>query len=138
MNSIRALTAGVFGVCILSLASMAGCNRHETPAKTTSDVMDARSEGDKSVATERSKAAENTVDAAKDANQAEAELAHQSAVGARDVAIAKAEAAHSVTVQSCESRTGDAISACKKQADADLEMARVNANSTERAMDPKR
>ncbi|GAC1633653.1 MAG: hypothetical protein NVS9B10_29150 [Nevskia sp.] len=137
MNSIRKFAVGLLSVCALSLI-VSGCNPQETPAKTAADVAGARAEGDKNVAKERSAATARTVEAEKDAHKADAELAHQSATGEHDVAIAKAEAAHKVAIELCESRTGDALSACKKQADADFEYAKLNANATERATDPKR
>lgn len=137
MNTISKFAVPLFSAFALSLI-VTGCNRQETPAKTDADVAKAQAEGAKDVAKERSAAIENTVEAQKDANQAEAELAHQSATGNHDVAIAEAEAAHKVATERCDAMANDERIACKKQADADLEYAKLNAHDTQKAMDPKR
>jgi flagellar hook-basal body complex protein FliE len=137
MNTIRNTTAALFSLGILALG-IAACERQETPAKTAADVAGARAEGAKDVAKELSTASDHTATAQKDADKASAELAHQTATGNHDVAVAQAEATHKVSIQRCGAMSGDALTACTKQADADLAYAKLGANATERATDPKR
>ena len=135
MYGITKHTVVIFSACVLSLGITA-CGR-ETPEKTQTDISNAQMKGAKDVAKERDAAAANTMDAQKDVNKANAELGHEEAKGNHDVVIAQAEAAHKISIEKCEAMTGDARSSCKKQADLNLEQAKLQADSTERAMDPK-
>lgn len=135
MYGISKQTVTLFSACVLSLV-MVGCGK-ETPAQTQADVSKAQTEGAQDVAKESITANKNTMDAHTEVLKANAELSHEAAVGNRDVAIAQAEAAHKVSIEKCEALTGDARSSCKKQADGDLDYAKVKADAIKRDADPK-
>lgn len=137
MTSISKYTFAVLSACVMGLGFTA-CGNRETPAKTEADVSQAQAVGAKEVAKESLKAEEKTTEAHRDVLDANAEMAHESAVGNRAVDLAKAEAAHKVSIERCEGLTGDARTGCKKQADADLYQAKLEAESRARANDPKR
>lgn len=126
MHTIPKLLIPIFSICLLSLTT-SGCDRSETQAETRADVAKAQSEGAKEVAEERREAAESRTDEQKDVNQASAALARETAEGNREVALAEANAAHKVGIEKCEAMTADMRSACKKQADADLDRAKAQA-----------
>ncbi|HUP93044.1 MAG TPA: hypothetical protein VM074_12430 [Solimonas sp.] len=136
MNPIPKFAVTLFSAAVLVLA-LGGCNKREEPAKTQSDVADAQADGAKKIEAERHDAANDAIKAQEDVYKADAELAHQSAQGNREVAIAEAEAAHKVMTERCEAMSGDARTACKKQADVDLLDAKARAESIARAADPK-
>ncbi|PTU31134.1 hypothetical protein [Stenotrophobium rhamnosiphilum] len=121
---------------VLSLG-LSACGGPDTPAKNQEDVTKAAVEGAKDVEKERANVVENLNDAQKDVNKADAEYGHEAAKGNLDLAIAEAEAAHKVTIERCEALAGDARTLCKKQADATLEQAKVQAKITKYATDPK-
>ncbi|TJY62332.1 hypothetical protein E4T66_08965 [Sinimarinibacterium sp. CAU 1509] len=126
MNDSRNLAVTMLSAGVLCLA-VAGCGQTEPSAKTRADVSEARLDGAKDVAQERSAAAEGTIAAQKDVDQARTKLASESANANRDVAIAQAEAANKVAIEKCEAMTGEMRSSCKTQADHDLEQAKSNA-----------
>lgn len=136
MSKLSKHTVAIFSACILSL-SITACGDRETPAKTQEDVAKAQAEGAKDVAKERAKVTENMTEAQKDVNKADTEYGHEAAKANRDLAITEAEALHKVTIEQCEALTGDDRALCKKQADANLEQAKVQAQVTENATDPK-
>jgi len=136
MDELRKHTVAIISACVLSL-SISACGDRETPAKTQEDVAKAQAEGAKDVAEERAKVTENMTDAQKDVNKAGTEYGHEAAKANHDLAIAEAEAAHKVAIERCEAMTGDDRALCKKQADASLEQAKVQAQVTEHATDPK-
>lgn len=90
-------------------------------AKAQCDTLKANA---KDVCEEEAKAKENV---------AKAELEHQykpSAKTKREVDEAKAKGAHEVAKERCDDSTGDAKSACKKQADADYDRAKADIKAT--------
>ena len=62
---------------------------------------------------------------------------HARAEANEDVAVTAAKGAHKVAVEKCEALAGDAQSSCKKKADADLDLAKAEANQKRVATDPK-
>lgn len=136
MNAIQNRSLALLAAGILSLAA-AGCEHSASPAETQAAVANAQATGAKNVAQATRDATISTMDAQKDANKANDQLAHESAEATRDVRIAKAEAGYKVAIEKCGSFTGDDRVACRKQADADVATAKSDAKSAERAADPK-
>jgi hypothetical protein len=137
MSEINKTVLTLISACVLGL-SLSACNRAESPEKTEADVSRAQTAGAKNVANERETANSNTMDAEKDVIKANAELSHESAKGHHDMTVAKAESSHKVAIEQCESMTGDAQTSCKKQADLTLAEAKTQAETVERAADPKK
>lgn len=137
MNATQKSVVTLFSAGFLCLA-VSGCNRAEVPAKTEADVSKAQLDGAQKVEEVRHDAAQETLAAQQDVSQAHTELAHETAEGNLQVAVAKAEADHKVSIQACESMSGDARDACKKQADVTLFDAKAAADQVARANDPKR
>lgn len=136
MNEIRKMSLWLVTAGVLSLTA-AGCERSASPAETQAAVANAQVAGAKNVAEANHNATLSTMDAQKDANKANNQLAHESAEAALTVRIAQAEAGYKIAIEKCGSVTGDDRVACKKQADADVATARSDAKSAERAADPK-
>ena len=136
MFSINKQALALLSACVLGVV-MVGCGK-ETPAQTQADVSNAQTEGVKDVSKVATKANKNTMDAHTDVLKANAEMSHEAAVGEHDIAVAQAEAAHKVSIEKCEAMTGDARKACKKQADGDLDYAKLKADAVKRDTDPKR
>ncbi|HZR38222.1 MAG TPA: hypothetical protein VFA75_22825 [Nevskia sp.] len=130
----RSIVLGTAG--ILSVLT-AGCERGASPAETQAAVANAQVAGAKSVAEASRNATLSTMDAQKDANKANDQLAHETAEATRNVRIAQAEAGYKVAIEKCGALTGDDRVACTKQADADVASAKSDAKAAERAADPR-
>lgn len=136
MKQLLKLNATLAASFALSLA-ISGCNRSESPEKTHEDVTKAEIQADKDVAEARQKANDSTIGARSDLDKAQVELKHENSEARRDVTIAEAQANRKIKIEKCEALTGDLRSACKTQADADLESAKAYAKADQRASDPK-
>ncbi|MDR3414632.1 MAG: hypothetical protein P4L83_00465 [Nevskia sp.] len=136
MNGMQKMWLSVVATGMVSLA-IAGCERSASPAETQAAVANAQVAGAKNVAEANRNATISTMDAQKDANRANDQLAHESAEAASSVRIAQAEAGYKIATEKCGSFTDDERMACKRQADADFATAKSDAKSAERAADPK-
>lgn len=118
------------------LLAVGGCAK-ETPAETQADVATAQAEGAKSVAEAKTDASDTMADVREDVTKTQTEAAHDAAGAALKVTEAQAEAAHKVSIERCESMSGDARALCKKQADTELEAALARARADKALQDPK-
>lgn len=113
---------------LVSLGSLAACNRAESPSATANDVAEARQDAAKDNAEAR---ADANKDMAKvqggmsdphDVNQAESKANYE-------VVTTRAKGDHKVAIEKCEALAGDQQKACKTRADADLDQAMADAKS---------
>ncbi|MEO7774444.1 MAG: hypothetical protein ABIT36_13100 [Steroidobacteraceae bacterium] len=115
-----------------SLLTLAACNKAEDPAKTSADVAAAEQKGEERVA-------DAQLDAARQMGSADAEALRERADAAEQVTVAEAKANYDVAVEKCEalsnSGTGDARSACKKQAEADYDLVKARAAALHKSTD---
>ena len=129
-----------FLTVVMSLAILAGataCNKQQSAAQTQEDVNKAAMEANKDV-TDAQRDASKKMDKANEKVDATAmDADHTRAETNEEVAVTIAKGTHKVAMQKCEALAGDAQSACKKKADADLEMAKAEANQKRVATDPK-
>jgi hypothetical protein len=116
---------------------LAACQKHETPAENRADVAAARSEASKDVAEARKDADEKVTDASRTQAAEQAKFGHEVSKADEDVALAEANGAYKIAIAKCDTMTGDARSTCKRQADADLEVAKARAHQGRAATDPK-
>ena len=116
--------AALAGACVAALA-MTGCGQKNTADETRGDVDRAQATGAKDVAKEQSDADLKTINAQQLVNEANTHLDSVAAKAQLDVAIAEAEAAHKVALARCNGLTSDGRSACRDQADKELEAAKA-------------
>jgi len=116
---------------------LAACQKRETPAESQADVAAARTEASKDVAEARKDADAKVADASRTQATAQTDVSHEVSKADENVALAEANGAHKVAIEKCEAMTGDARASCKRQADADLEMAKARAHQGRAATDPK-
>lgn len=116
---------------------LAACQKRETAAENQADVAAARSEASEDIAEARKDADANVADASRTQATARTEVSHEVSKAEEDVALAEANGAHKIAIEKCEALTGDARSSCKRQADADLEVAKARAHQGRAATDPK-
>jgi hypothetical protein len=122
---------------LLILASAAGCNKPQSMAQTQQDVDKAAAEANKDVAESRRDADKNLEKANEKVDSMAMDADHARSEGNEDVAITAAKGAHKVAIEKCESLAGDAQSACKKKADAELDVSKAQAKQQRVATDPK-
>jgi hypothetical protein len=106
---------------LVSVLSLAACERKESLAETQKDVAEAAREG------------------VKDINEARQDVAQSAAAGSEDVAEAKddlaltaAKAAYNVDIERCEGQTGNARDSCKNTAQAALDAAQARVDAHKR------
>jgi hypothetical protein len=116
---------------------LVACQKHETPAENRADVAAARSEASKDVAEARKDADAKVADASRTQAADQANVGHEVSKADEDVALAEANGAYKVAIAKCDAMMGDARSTCKRQADADLEVAKARAHQGRAATDPK-
>ncbi|HWY24242.1 MAG TPA: hypothetical protein VNX47_04950 [Nevskia sp.] len=136
MNGTQKLSLSLAAACLLGMG-IAGCDQTASPAETQASIAKAEVAGSKSVAESQHAATDSTMDAQKQANKANDELAHQTAEANRRVSVAQAEAGYKVDIEKCKVLSGDALTACNKQADANAAAAKADATASARAADPK-
>jgi hypothetical protein len=127
-------------LCIATLAIALGlgaCQKKETPAESQADVAAASSEASEDIAEARKDANADVADASRTQATAQTEVSHEVSKADEAVALAEANGVHKVAIEKCEAMTGDARASCKRQADADLEMAKARAHQGRAATDPK-
>jgi hypothetical protein len=117
--------------------ALVACQKHETPADNRADVAAARSEAARDVAEARKDADAKVADASRTQAADQATAGHEVSKADEDVALAEANGAHKIAIAKCEQMTGDARSICRRQADADLEVAKARAHQGRAATDPK-
>lgn len=122
---------------LIAIFGLTACQKHETPAENRADVAAARSEASKDVAEARRDADAKVADASREQSASQASVGHEVAKADENVAIAEAKGAYKVAIEKCDAMTGDARSVCKRQADADLEVAKARAHQGRAASDPK-
>ena len=106
-----------------NFALLTGCNSASTPSKVEQNVADARQDASAAVAS-------TELAANKDIRSEQTDLTKAKIQGEYDVAIAKAEGAYKVAKEQCDSLSGDAQSACKRQAEATLALDKASAAAT--------
>src|SRR5487761_2019477 len=127
MNS---LTIPAAVVTVAMLLGVAGCNKPESAAQTRTDVTNAQSAGDKSVAIAQGDASDKMAKADEGVAKAQDEAARTSAGTNRDMTIADAEAAHNIALARCEAESGRKRTDCKNVADSALAAAKAHAEAT--------
>jgi uncharacterized protein YjbJ (UPF0337 family) len=113
----------------VTMLTMAGCNKAESPAKVESDVAKATDSAEKKDLKAEEKEAKTDAavsnDLAKDVDKADSK-----AVGAAaDDAVTQAEGENKIALAKCQALAGDAQKACKDQANAQLDMVKARAKA---------
>ena len=116
---------------------LASCQKHESPAENRADVAAARSEASKDVAEARKDADSRVADVSRAQAAGQANADHEISKADEDVAIAEAKGQYKVAIVKCDEMTGDARSNCKRQAEADKDVAIARAHQSRAATDPK-
>jgi hypothetical protein len=124
------MRAHLFGtLAAVTMLTLSGCNKAESPAKVNSDVAKATASAEKKDLKAEEKEARTDAavsnDLAKDVDKADSK-----AVGAAaDDAVTQAEGENKIALAKCEALGGDAQKACKDQANAQLDMVKARAKS---------
>jgi hypothetical protein len=116
---------------------LAACQKRESPTENQADVAAARSEASADIAEARKDADANVADASRTQATAQTEVSHEVSKADESVALAEANGVHKVALEKCEAMTGDSRASCKRQADADFEVAKARAHQGRAATDPK-
>jgi hypothetical protein len=123
-------------LCGALLLGVSGCAKRESADQTQHDVDKAQAEGAKDVAAAQKTADDKMADARNDLGKAQRAAEHESADIHRNLTVAEAEAAHKVSLERCESQSGDARASCKKIADAEFTADKARAEVTKATHDP--
>lgn len=114
---------------LLLSASLAACNKPESPAQTSADVAKAEAEGARDVAKAENKMMEehndNVVEAVKDQAPLSKGDLKEDNNNARKVEMERAEADYKIAKEKCGSLSGDAKDTCEKHAKTDYETAKI-------------
>jgi hypothetical protein len=120
MTQSTLLAVLVAGIGIVGSAQLA---RADTP----SEVADAQSDGTKKVAAVAKDATDKMADDQRKLSKAQNQEARDSAEAAYKVSIANSKAAHKIAIAHCKDFAGDARRDCTKNADAELESEKAQA-----------
>jgi hypothetical protein len=94
---------------------------------TPSEVADAQSDGTKKVAAVTKDATDKMADDQRKLSKAQNREARDSADAAYKVSITNSKAAHKIAIEHCKDLAGDARKDCAKNADAELEVEKAQA-----------
>jgi hypothetical protein len=113
----------------VTMLTLAGCNKAESPAKVDSDVAKATASAEKQDLKAEDKEAKTDASVSNDLSK-DVDKADSKAVGAAaDDAVTQAEGDTEVALAKCKSLAGDAQKACKDQAKAQLDMVKARAKA---------
>lgn len=97
----------------VAMIVMAGCQ--ESPTASSLRVAEARSQGERDLATVRREATEHYLQASADVEAARARARQVALDGEREIALTKARADYEVGIKACDALGGEARSACRVQ-----------------------
>jgi multidrug resistance efflux pump len=118
--------------CSLALTT-ASCGR-PSATQAQANVAAAQASGDKDIAAAQTSADNTATDTRKQMAAAESNASHDTADADWKVMNAESMAANKVALERCESLLGDTRSACKKEADAQLALAKARADAAKAAV----
>jgi hypothetical protein len=118
------------------LGALAGCDRARTASEVAADTAAAEQSAMRKDAAAAKDASEKVAKAGQEVRNDRRQLTHEAAVENQRVAETDAAGAHKVALAQCESLSGTAQSICKKQADADLDVAMAVAKQVRTRQDP--
>jgi hypothetical protein len=128
---LRSLSA--LSVLTLSALMLAACHQAKSPDQVTAEVTKAQDKANSEVAGAEQSADKDVANAAGKVGDKLTDLNNDAAGDAYKIAVAKADGDRKVALAQCDSMSGDAQTACRKQADADYEAAKANAKSAEQS-----
>ncbi len=130
------IIASTLTLMVSLLLGTSGCAKKESAAENRNSVDRAQAQGDKDVATAQKTADDKMTDVRSDLGKAQDAAQHETAAVHRNLSVAEAEAAHKVSLERCESQSGDARAACKKIADTEFAADKAGADLTKAKHDP--
>ena len=119
------LAAGIAATVL----AMTGCNNAKSPDEVAKEVASAEQNSTTEVSKSEDKAAKDLGGAADKVDDKLIAFNNDAARDAYNVAVAKADGDRKVALANCDSVSGDAQKACKRQADADYDAAKANAKA---------
>lgn len=114
---------------LLALVLIAGCHSKTTPPPTAQDIEAAKQDAQREIAQARAEASKDIKSAEKVSGSGKS-VARAKAEGAYDIAMVKADGDHTIATEKCLTLEVSLQPACKQQADADYESAKVAAKAT--------
>jgi hypothetical protein len=123
---MKKMTQSTLLAALVATIGIAG-NAQLVRADTPSEVADAQSEGTKKVAAVTKDATDQMADDQRKLTKAQNQQARDSAEAAYKVSITSSKAAHKTAIEHCKDFAGDARKDCTKNADAELESEKAQA-----------
>jgi len=118
---------------LMAAGALAGCDRARTASEVAADTAAAEQSAMKTDAAAAKDASEKV---AQEVRSDRRQLTHEAAVENQKLAETDAAGAHKIALAQCEAISGQAQSICKKQADADLDVAMAVAKQVRTRQDP--
>lgn len=121
--------SSLFVVAVFGVLALAACGKKETSAETQQDVSAAVTAGESKVSDAVRDANEVASEGRVDVAEASQKAMSNNETENADVALTKAKAAYRVSIEQCESQTGNVRDACKSTAKAVLDAAQAVVDS---------
>lgn len=121
---------------LTAMGALAGCDRARTTSEVAADTASAEQSAMKKDAEAAKDASEKVAKADQEVRSDRRQLTHEAAVQNQKLAETDAAGAHKVALAQCEAISGKGQSICKKQADADLDVAMAVAKQVRTRQDP--
>jgi hypothetical protein len=128
LRSISAVSA-----LALSVFMLAACHQAKSPDEVAAEVAKAQDKANSEVAGAEQHADKDVSNAAAKVGDKLTDLNNDAAGDAYKIAVAKADGDRKVALAQCDAMSGDAQTACRKQADADYDAAKANAKAAEQS-----
>jgi hypothetical protein len=126
----------IFVTAVTALGILGGCDRARTASEVAADTASAEQSAMQKDAAAAKDANEKVTKAGQEVRSDRRQLTHEAAVQNQKLAETDAAGAHKVAIAQCEALSGQAQSICKKQADADLDVAMAVAKQVRTRQDP--
>jgi hypothetical protein len=112
-----------------ALLCLSACNKAESPEKVQADVAKAQSNAVEENAKADEKVKQVEAESVKDRADALAKVADKSVGAIADSAVTQVEGETKIALAKCQALEGDALKACKDEANAHLDAVRVKAKA---------